>query len=52
MGATGHWHRDRGRAYSCTIGSMLWIYEARNVVGSKEDALAVAKTVAFTTGIP
>ncbi|HYO17047.1 MAG TPA: hypothetical protein VES02_00065, partial [Dermatophilaceae bacterium] len=32
-----------------TIGTALWIYEARNIVGSKDDAIAVAKTVVFTT---
>ena len=32
------------------VGTMLWIYDARNIVGSKADALAVAKTVTFATG--
>lgn len=30
-------------------GTLLWIYEPRNMVGSKEDAIAVAQTIAFTT---
>ena len=36
-------------ALQVTIGSLLWIYRARNPVGSKADAIAVAKTVVLTT---
>jgi len=31
------------------IGIGVWIYEARNIVGTKEDAVAVARTVGLTT---
>ena len=31
------------------IGTGVWIYEARNIVGTKEDAVAVARTVGLTT---
>lgn len=32
-----------------TIGMLLWIYEARSQVGSKDDALGFSRTVACTT---
>ena len=31
------------------IGTALWIYDPRHLIGSKADAIAVAKTVGFTT---
>ncbi len=36
-------------ALQVIIGSLMWVYQARNIVGSKGDAIAVAKAVVLTT---